>query len=223
VSWAPRRRASSADPQAIAERRRIRDAAYELALEHGLTDVTAAAVCGRAGLDSAAFELHYSDVEACLLEIYDEAAAEMLSRLEEAVAREPTWLEQMRSLGQAMIEFLLEDQRRARFLVVEVSSGGDRIRVARERDVKAICAMVDRGRLELDDPDSVGPDTALAAVGGIFLRVRQKVLSGQFDSAYETVPEFMHTLVLPYLGEEAALAELRRPAPSPPQPNGEAE
>lgn len=205
----------------MTERKRIREAAYELAFERGWARVTPAVVSERAKLEPAAFERHYADVEECLLEVYEEAAAEMLSRLADAVAAEPTWLEQMRALGRAMIEFLLEDERRARFLVVEVASGGDRIRVARERDLNEICEMIDRGRLELDDPESVGPDTAVAAVGAIFLRVHQKVANGEFQSAYETVPEFMHILVLPYLGEQAALAELRRPPPSPPPSDGD--
>ena len=205
------------------ERQRIREVAYELALERGWSQVNAAAVVERAELEPATFERLYSDVEECLLEVYEEAAAEMLSRLSDAVAAEPTWLEQMRALGLAMIEFLIEDERRARFFLVETTSGGDRIRVARERDVNEICKMVDRGRFELDDPESVGPDTAMSVVGAIFLRVRAKVASGEFQSAYETVPEFMHILVLPYLGEEAAITELRRPPPSPRRSPGDAE
>jgi len=202
----------------MGERERIREAAFELVLERGWREVTEESVAERAGLDPAVFERSYADVEECLLAVYNEAAAEMMARVADAVAAEESWLEQMRALGQAIFEFLLEDERRARFFVVEVVSGGDRVRLARERDLKEICAQIDRGRFELDDPDSVGPDTAQAVAGAVFLRVSRKVMAGDFQGqgAVEIVPELMHSLVLPYLGEEAAIAELHRPPPPPP-------
>jgi AcrR family transcriptional regulator len=197
------------------DRRPIREAAFDLAVDSGWAAVTRDAVIDRAGIEPAAFERHYADVEECLLEIYDGQAKEMMTRVAGAVAAEPTWLEQMRALGRAMVDFLLEDRRRARFFVVEVACGGDRIRVARERDLGRLCEMIDRGRLELEDPESMDFDTAVAVAGAIFLRVRREIVNGSFDTAYETVPELMHILVLPYLGEEAAIAELRRPPPKP--------
>jgi AcrR family transcriptional regulator len=205
----------SPDSPSAAARRRIREAAFDLAVDRGWSAATREAVIERAEVEPATFERHFGDIEECLLDVYDEGAEEMLSKITRAVAAEPTWLEQMRALGRAMVEFLLEDRRRARFIVVEVASGGDRVRVARERDLGRVCAMIDRGRFELEDPDSVGSDTAVAVAGAIFLRVYQQVASGQFDVAYEILPEMMHILVLPYLGEQAALAELHRPPPKP--------
>lgn len=199
------------------ERAGLRRAGLELAAEGGYRQVSREGVTERAGLDPAAFDRHYGDLEDCLLDAYQEAFEEMFAAIDAATKVQPSWLEQMRALGPAVIEFLRADEPRARYLTVEVVSGGEHMRLARERDLAKICELIDRGRSESPDPDSVPDGTAMIVAGTIFLQIYQGILDGDLDSAYEALPGAMHTIVLPYLGEEAALAELRRPARRPPE------
>jgi AcrR family transcriptional regulator len=203
---------SGAEP----ERAKLRRAALELAVERGYTELDRAAVIERAGLDPAAFDRHYADLEACMLDAYQDAFEAMFAAITEATSARSGWLEQMRALGPAVIEFLRSDQERARYLTVEVVSGGERIRLAREADLARICELIDRGREHSPDPEAIPEGTAMIVAGTIFLKIYQGMLEGNLDSAYETMPEAMHTIVLPYLGERAALGELRRAPPSPP-------
>jgi AcrR family transcriptional regulator len=194
------------------ERARLQEACIAAVVDGGYPGTSRDDVIAHSGLEPAAFDQYYEDFEACVLDTYEAAAKEMLRQVKAATAG-GSWLKQMRALGVTMTEFLREDDRRARFIVVEVVSAGDRIRVARERDLAEICELIDRGRYELDNPESIGPDTAMAVAGAIFLRIYQGMVAGQLERAELILPEMMYTLVLPYLGEEAALAELhRRPA-----------
>ncbi len=207
-------------PAAEADRATLRRAALELAAEFGYLEVTDDAVVERAGCSAAIFDKHYSDLEDCFLDAYEEAFEVMFTAISEATNAEAGWLEKMRALGPAVIEFLRDDEPRARYLTVEVVSGGDRLRVARENDLGRICELIDQGRAESPDPAAIPAGTAMVVAGTIFLRIYQGMLAGNLDQAYAAMPEAMHEIVLPYLGEEAALAELRREPPRPPRSSG---
>ena len=73
--------------------------------------------------------------------------------------------------------------------------------------------MIDAGRRELDDPESLTPATAESVGGAIFLRMRQVIDDEGTDRLNELLPELMYMAVLPYLGPEVAAEELKMPPP----------
>jgi AcrR family transcriptional regulator len=196
------------------ERERLRAAALDLALRHGYAEVTVEALLEQSGVGHEAFERHYADAEDCLIDVYRIAFEQLYARGREAVELHSGWRHQLRAFSVATIDFLREDKRRASFLIVEVGPGGERLRLAREADLAKLCELIEPDPRET----GVGPGPLRATdslVGGIFIHLYRVVQRDRLDTAYEGIPEMLYSFVLPYLGEEAALEELHRPAPAP--------
>jgi AcrR family transcriptional regulator len=138
---------------------------------------------------------------------------ELVSQSLAAFEAEEGWLNQMRAMGYAILDFLLEDPRRARFLYVDMLSLGDRAQIIRDESLSSFTGLVDRGRQELDDPDSVSRTTAEGVAGAIYYRIHLTVVQDGLDALEELVPQLLYLAVLPYVGTAAALVELHRPPP----------
>jgi AcrR family transcriptional regulator len=204
-----------APTSASGERARIESAFVGVVCERGYRETTVEAVCERAGVDLADFERHFSDLEDCLCEYIQEGTMVLLGRCLMAFGEqeEEGWQGQLRAVAHAMLRFLQEDMARARIMTVEVLSAGERAQLIRDQGMEALFEFIDLGRAELDDPDSLSRATAEAVGGAIFSRIRNQIESGDRDSLTALLPKMMYTAVLPYLGPEAAEAELRIPLP----------
>jgi AcrR family transcriptional regulator len=196
------------------EQGRLRAAALDLACRHGYARVTVDALLERSGLCREAFERHYADAEDCLIDVYRVAFEQLYERGRDAVECQSGWRNQLRAFSVATIDFLREDRLRARFLIVEVGPGGERLRVAREADLAKLCELIE------PEPEETGaasgplkPTDSL--VGGVFMHLYRTIQRDRLDSAYDGIPEMLYSFVLPYLGEQAALEELHRPVPTP--------
>jgi hypothetical protein len=136
---------------------------------------------------------------------------ELLARAAAAFAAERGWRNQLRAVAYAMLDFLQEDPDRARLMVIESLDSGERAVEIREEGMAALAALIDLGRQELDDPDSIPANTAELTAGAVYNHIHVAIEQGQLHESM--VPELMVTAVRPYLGTEAALEELSIPPP----------
>ena len=174
-------------------------------------------VLDRAKVDRQTFERNFADLQECFVDVLAELSEQFLRAVAEAYSSESRWRSQIRAVAYAMLEFLIEDAYRARILFVESPFGGDRAQLIRDQGLEAMYELIDRGRLQLADPDRVSRATAEAIGGTIFNRIHTAIGQGDLEVGTAMVPELMYTVVLPYLGVEAALEELS--IPPPPSPN----
>ena len=190
------------------ERRGLEDAVIAEVSHRGFAGATVAGVCRRAAVEPAAFDREYAGIEDCYCQVLGELRDRMLADMRYAFAAEAGWRESMRAASWAMADFFAADRRRPKFMGVESLNAGERSRAIVEGLVEAIVELVDQGRYELDDPDRLTRATAEATVGGVFNAVRVAMSRDQ-HRADELTPKLMFTVIQPYLGLEAALAELR--------------
>ena len=92
---------------------------------------------------------------------------------------------------------------------------GDAARARRDMTMRVIASLIDAGRKEMEDPESVPHTTAEALAGSAYGQVYAKVVRGDTDDLPALVPQLMSAAVMPYLGVEAALEELNRSSNSP--------
>jgi hypothetical protein len=177
-------------------RSRCRRALLELSAERGYAALSPGEVSERAGIDGREWRRLYADLEDC--------ACEVLLVLRDEFVREVT----ASSLDK-------EIDARARFMLLESAGIGERAILIRDQGMDAMISLIDLGRGELDDPGTLGRSTAEGIAGAVFNRMRQIVVEGSDPvEARRMVPEMMFAVVLPYLGEDAAMEELRIPAPA---------
>jgi AcrR family transcriptional regulator len=191
-----------------APRDRIREAAMDLVLAHGYGTPTVEMVLDRAGADRADFDRHFADMEDCCLRVYLENIEAFDKAVFAAFARPGGWRDRIRAAVLAMERCLSDHARDVEFDVVAMSSAGDVPRVHRERQLQRLADLVDLGREELDDPDSVSRRVAESVVGSIYQLLVGELRAGRGGWAEEDlVPAAMYVALRPYLGHRVALEE----------------
>lgn len=208
--------ASSADALGL----RVREATIDLVVELGPEGATLERILERAGVERADFERRFESVEDCLLRAYWEYTDEFTARLRAAFDRESSWRDSLRAAAYAAAHYVRDNPRIVRFGTVQLLQAGPMAQAQRERHLHQMVDLIDAGRQELDDPDSVGRGVAEAAFGAIYeLLIRETATGKGTRSAVDFVPELMYVAVRPYLGDEVAREELT--IPPPPEPGGE--
>jgi hypothetical protein len=97
--------------------------------------------------------------------------------------------------------------------MVSSLEAGEGARLTREQTFLWCADLIDQGRSAAPEPDQVPAGAPMMAIGAVVELLAQK-LEGGLDAGFvEMVPPLMYGAVLPYLGEEAARAELRVPPP----------
>jgi hypothetical protein len=159
------------------------------------------------------------EAEERLCRVIQEGSNELLTRVALAYGGEDAWVDRLRAVAYEMVCFLGEDFARAHAMAVEVLSAGPRAQAIRDAGMQALIELIDQGRQELPDPDSMTRATAEGVGGAIYDHIHRELATGSFEGA-ALVPILMYNAVLPYLGTEAALAELHRPPPPDPPSEG---
>jgi AcrR family transcriptional regulator len=191
------------------ERERIVEALIEIAAERGYAETTIELILDRAGLDRPAFDRHFRGKYDCFLTAWQEINEGCMREMLEAFNSQEEWPDRLRAVACEIVEGLCHDPNRASF-AVEVLSAGDAARARRDMTMRVIASLIDAGRNEMDDPESVPHTTAEALAGSAYGQVYAKVVRGEADELPALVPQLMSAAVMPYLGVDAGLAELAR-------------
>ncbi len=199
---------------ASSERARLIEALIEVGAERGYMETSIEMVVARAGLDRPAFDRHFRGKYDCFLSAWQEMNEECMASLMHAYESERDWPDRLRAVAHEVVGALCRDPSRACF-AVEVLAAGDAARARRDMTMRVIASLIDAGRKEMEDPESVPHTTAEALAGSAYGQVYAKVVRGDTDSLPALVPQLMSAAVMPYLGVEAALEELNRSSNPP--------
>jgi AcrR family transcriptional regulator len=197
------------------EVRRLREALLDLCVQRGYADLTLEELLERAGVDRAAFNRHYADLDALFAAVLEEVYAEFFARATAAVAGQSGWRDRMRATAYALLRFLRSDERVARIAAVEAQHAGEGAQRLFLQTFNRLVDLIDEGSAEADGPDSPSRATALGVGGVVFARIQEAVAEGELGLGEEEIPQLMYAAVFPYLGAEAAEEELRTPPPGP--------
>jgi AcrR family transcriptional regulator len=201
-------------PLPLSPRERIAEAMLTLVVERGYEATTVEALCERAEVSPATFHQHFADPQDCLLAVYTNNNELFDRQVQAAFAAHDSWRDSLRAAAYAAADFLAGRPLEVRFNVVAVLSAGEMVAAVRDAYLQQLVDLIDAGRYELDDPDSLGRSVAESAIGSIFERLLRDVhRGGDIAGARVVVPELMYIAVRPYLGHEVAREELSIPPP----------
>lgn len=187
----------------------------DLCVEEGFRQVTLPELLQHAGVEEDDFEAEFSDLEDCFAQIYELQRNEFVACVAGAFYSREVWREQMRAAAHAMLEFLREDRRRARFMSVEVHAAGERARLIRDEAMQGFFVLIDQGRQEMEDPEMLTLHTAEAIGSAIYQQFQTAIAADDFERLERMIPEMTYLAILPYLGEDVAREELAVPVPPP--------
>jgi AcrR family transcriptional regulator len=203
-------------PSRPSPRARLHQALLDLCFERGFKRIEPGELLARAAVDRATFAHEFADLEDCFFAVF-KAEVDRCRRQAAALPDRPgAWRERVRVGAYALYRYLAADERRARFILVESRGAGERTLLFAGRQVEALVDLIDAGRRELGDPDSITRATAESLGGGILNQLYAILGRGPLPPEGEIVPQLMYTVILPYLGPTVALQELAIPPPPHP-------
>lgn len=201
---------------AAADRERIEAAAFDLMLERGYAETTVDAVCERAGVTAEQFHRHYQDLQAWVAVAYTQINDEFDCRVQAAHDAQEGWRDSLRAAAYAAADFFAEHPREVRFGTVAIAEAGEMVAARRDANLQHFVDLIDAGRQELPEPDSLSRSVAESVIGAIFERLMKDAGRGGVGHARTLVPELMYLAVRPYFGHDEARKELSAPPPFPP-------
>jgi len=197
------------DRAGSSEREQLVQAVVEIASEQGYGETTIEAIVERAGVDRPAFDRHFRGKYDCFLSAWQDLSEDCMETMVRAYESAECWPDRLRAVAEQIVSGLRDDPSRASF-GVEVLAAGDAARARRDMTMRVVAGLIDAGRLEMDDPEAVPHTTAEALAGSAYGQIYSRVVRGAVEELPALVPQLMSAAVMPYLGVEAAMAELSR-------------
>jgi AcrR family transcriptional regulator len=205
----------SASPEPELER--LRAALVDEVVARGYESTTIEGVIDRAEVGRAEFDRHFKDLEDCMLQVYWHHTDEFTDEVRGAFDSEDRWRDGLRAAAYTAARWVRDHPGIVNFGTVQMFKAGLMAQAQRESHLQMMVDLIDAGRQELDDPDSMTRATAEGVFGSIYeALVKEQQARKGTKSAIEFVPELMYIAVRPYLGHDVAREELSMPAPPEP-------
>jgi AcrR family transcriptional regulator len=197
---------------------RIYETMLDLVSSQGYQATSVEELVARAEVSRADFDRNFASKEACAIAVFEHFRAGFEVEVRAAYEAEASWPDSLRAAAYAVARWMVAHPREVRFGGVEMLWAGEMAQTHREATFQSFVDMIEAGRAQLEDPDSVpaiAPERAVGAIAELAAKRLQRPNVG----IYELVPELMYLAVLPYLGEEVAARELTMPAPKRAEPD----
>jgi len=198
---------------ASSQRERLREAMVRVAAEKGYAATTVTEVVEAAGVSSATFYELFEDKESCFLEAFgavNDVVVAHVSAAYLAADGEP-WPRRIAAALRAMVELLSAEADIARLTMVEGTAAGDSARRIYAEALERFVPFLEDGR-EWAGQDDLPPDTARFAIGAATSMIFDEIRGGRGADLEGILPDLVFAVLMPYLGPEAAEAEMRRVA-----------
>ncbi|HEY2478403.1 MAG TPA: hypothetical protein VGI17_06695 [Solirubrobacterales bacterium] len=176
--------------------------------EYGYAEASVGEFVRRAGMTRTEFDARFSgkrEVTALILEAHLDRFQERVGR---AYAIADDWPDNLRAAAYETARCILENPDATWFLMVGVLEVDDMLRARRDQFFVWGAELIDGGRAAAPDPAAIPDSASLLAIGAIVETIRRRRAAGVEHDVARNLPKFMYTAVRPYLGEEAARAEL---------------
>jgi AcrR family transcriptional regulator len=194
------------------QRARIIVAMSELVRERGAGGMAVAHVVSRSGVSRRTFYELFDDREDCFLAAFDRAVGRAGEVVLPAYRAEGEWRERLAAALEAALRFLDAEPDTAYLCVVGALAAGPQALERRARVVRSLVAAVHEGGRDACSPR---PDRLVAEgiVGAVLAIVHTRLLGDKPRALLGLSNPLMATIVLPYLGADAAARELERLPP----------
>lgn len=191
---------------------RILEAMLRVVAERGYEGATVAEVIAVSGATRSEFERRFADKEACFLAAYDAVFDVLVSHVStafESAAGEP-WADRVIAALRALVELMAAEADLARMAIVEVTAIGDDARVRYREALDRFAPFLEQGRAASAQGEQLPEQTARLAIGAVTTMVFDEIRAGRCDELEAVLPDLVFAVTMPYLGVEAAEAQMRR-------------
>jgi AcrR family transcriptional regulator len=174
----------------------------------GYPEASVAEFVSRAGISRAEFERRFDGKEEVTRLLIEAHLDCFLERVGGAFRSLPDWPANLRAAAYETARYMGENPTMTWFMLVGVLEADDMARARRDQIFGWAAGLIDAGREVASDPGSVPRSAPMMAVGAIVETLRRHHAAGSEVDVAENLPWLMYAAVRPYLGDEAARAEL---------------
>ena len=195
--------------EGLPPRERILWSMVRAVAEKGSESVTVADVVQRASVSRDTFYKLFKDKKECLLAAHARVIDGLVAHVSHAFEGAGPWPLKIRRGLAACLEAFSAEPEVARVAAVEAPAAGAEAQRHYRGALERLRPLFKEGR-EYAKSDTLPPDTELMAVGGAEAVIFEEVASGRTEELPALLPDILFTVLVPYIGPEAAKAEGRR-------------
>lgn len=199
------------------DRDRIMRGVAEAIMAGGYEQVTVEEICSRAGVPRETFDRLFRGKDDALLAAATTLLGEIVAIVSNRLSPDKPLQQIVQDALAAVLALLAQRPLHAHIIFVEGRTLTPAVRQVYNSGVGVLMSLLDQVRI--DGPtDTPSPAIAArAACGSVGMAIRCEVLSGRAERLPELLPGALYTFLVPFLGQDQALALAQDVRANPPQ------
>jgi AcrR family transcriptional regulator len=177
----------------------------------GYKETSVADVIEEAGTSRTTFYKHFEDKHDCFLAAYEMLVEQIFGEVIAQCDGGAPWLSRMTDGLTTIVDRFAVDPALARTAVVEVAAAGADARRLHWNAIARFTEYLDAGR-ELAGGKELPENISLMSAGAVSGLIFDELLAGRADQLPDRLPDLLFAMLVPYVGPQAAAAEMRRVA-----------
>ncbi len=177
----------------------------------GYEGTSVADVIAEAETSRTTFYKYFEDKHTCFLAAYEMLVEQIFGEVVAKCNGEETWLGRVTNGLSTIVDRFAVDPALARTAVVEVAAAGADARQLHWDAIGRFTEYLDAGR-ELAGDRELPKNISLMSAGAVSGLIFDELLAGRAGQLPSLLPDLLFAMLVPYLGPQAAAAEMRRVA-----------
>jgi AcrR family transcriptional regulator len=155
------------------------------------------------------FYRHFTDKQDCFLAAYEMFVEELTGELSGNCDGKQAWTVRVTNGLTTIVERFAADPLLARAVVVEVAAAGSDARRLQRKAIDRFANLLDSDRESFKDRE-LPANISLMSAGAVSGLIFEDVVAGRAAELTARLPDLVFTLLVPYIGPQAAATEMRR-------------
>jgi AcrR family transcriptional regulator len=177
----------------------------------GYKETSVADVIEAAETSRTTFYKYFDDKHDCFLAAYELLIEQIFGEVVARCDGEASWMSRVTSGLTTIVDRFAVDPALARTAVVEVAAAGAEARQLHWNAIARLTEYLDAGR-ELAGDRELPENISLMSAGAVSGLIFDELLAGRADQLPDRLPDLLFAMLVPYVGPQAAAAEMRRAA-----------
>jgi len=177
----------------------------------GYKETAVADVIAEAGASRTTFYKHFEDKHDCFLAAYEMLVEQVFAEVVADCDSSAPWMARVTDGLRTLVDRFAADPALARTAVVEVAAAGAEARRLHREAIARFAEYLDGGR-ELAGDKQLPESISLMSAGAVSGLIFDELLAGRAERLPDRLPELLFAMLVPYVGPQAAAAEMRRVA-----------
>jgi AcrR family transcriptional regulator len=192
-----------------AARERLLEAMLSELDERGYDAMSVAGALHGAGVSRADFEAEFADKDACLFAAYEQLT-ERLARRTTAGCAGGEWPARVRGGLEALLDELAAAPAMARVTIRTFPAISPKARSRYQGFVESFTPLLLEGRKFAKEGAELPREVEMLAIGAAEAIVFEEIEAGRAERLSSLLPEILFSVLVPFIGPEAASAEMQR-------------